>query len=216
MDWKSVHVQVMDFEGSAVSGVVEFGVVTLYGGAVCHVSTDICSAQGAVSARERAVHGIDGAAVGGRQPFSERYAQFIGLRRKGIFCAHNRHAEAGFLRAVWPVPSPVPAWPDGGQVNSWGPWIDTLGIYRNLYPGLGDYGLAALIERFGMQQAWLEAGQQWCPESRRKPHCALFDALGSALLLLRLETVETLAGRIRLQWLLQLSGEVSSQEQLFQ
>jgi DNA polymerase III epsilon subunit-like protein len=54
-----------------------------------------------------------------------------------------------------------------------------------------------------------------CPIGRRRPHCALYDALASALLLLRMEEEADLAGRVSLHWLLRISEGVSAQQELF-
>jgi hypothetical protein len=54
-----------------------------------------------------------------------------------------------------------------------------------------------------------------CPPSRRRAHCALYDALASSLLLLRLEGEELLLGHLTLEWLLSFSKGYSGQQELF-
>jgi len=216
-DWKGIPVFMMDFEGSTGSGVVEFGVVRLEGGAIREVVTEPCRPVGTISVRDRDVHGLTEEALSERTPFRDYYRQFTGFRREGIFAAHNRHAENSFIKETWPVPPKVPDWRGevSGHVHEWGPWIDTLSIYRALYGGLASYGLQELVQAFNLEDPLTGLADAYCPERRRKPHCALYDALASALLLLRLEDEADLQGRISTAWLLRLSRQVSGQQELF-
>lgn len=215
-DWKATRVYMMDFEGSPGSGVVEFGVVSLLGGQIETAETALCRPTGAITDREHEVHGLRAHHVAGSRPFSEAYGQFVEYRRTGVYAAHNRHAENSFLKETWAVPPAVPDWRTGeGFAQEWGPWIDTLSLYRTLYPGLEGYGLGELVDRFDMRPRLDDLAGRWCPPARMKPHCALFDALASALLLLRLEQESTLGDRMSLGWLLQISEGRSSQQELF-
>jgi DNA polymerase III epsilon subunit-like protein len=72
-----------------------------------------------------------------------------------------------------------------------------------------------LVDRFGLRQELQSVGDKHCPPDRCKPHCALFDALASALLLLRLEGESALANRMTLGWLLQISEGRAPQQELF-
>jgi DNA polymerase-3 subunit epsilon len=144
------------------------------------------------------------------------YGKFVDFRRHGVYAAHNRHAENGFLKSTWALPPAVPDWRNGsGTAQEWGPWIDTLTLYRALYPGLEGYGLGELVDRFGLRHELQSVADKHCPPNRCKPHCALFDALASALLLLRLERESALANRLTLGWLLQISEGRAPQQELF-
>ena len=215
-DWKETPVYMMDFEGSPVSGVVEYGVVELKGGRITETRTALCGPTGKIPERDRAVHGISLRLAGEKAPFSDRYAFFVSLRRAGIFAAHNRHAENRFLKDTWPLPPAVPDWRETGKrAQEWGPWIDTLSLYRRLYQGLEAYGLGELVNGFGLGESLLELGREQCPPGRSHPHCALFDALASSLLLLRLEEEPELRGRMTRGWLLEMSGGERLQGELF-
>lgn len=215
-DWRETAVFMIDFEGSPRTGVVEFGVVHLQGGAIVGATTAACQPRAEISRRESAVHGLTHSRLQRLQPFADYFDQFVAFRRAGLFAAHNRHAEDTFIRDQWPVPPPVPdPLQPAATCNQWGPWLDTLSIYRAIYPGLGQYGLNDLIQRFELQEALAEQAQRFCPPDRQKPHCALFDALGSALLLLRLEDEPTLAGKISLAWLLAFNQSHEQQTELF-
>jgi DNA polymerase III epsilon subunit-like protein len=215
-DWKETPVYMMDFEGSASSGVVEYGVVELRGGRIGATATALCRPSGFIAARDREVHGIGDPETRGAEPFAAAYGQFVEYRRRGVFAAHNRHAENSFLKSTWALPPAVPDWRQGlANAQEWGPWIDTLSLYRMLYPGLAGYGLGGLVERFGLSERLGVLAGAHCPIGRRRPHCALYDALASALLLLRMEEEADLAGRVSLHWLLRISEGVSAQQELF-
>jgi DNA polymerase-3 subunit epsilon len=215
-DWKSAKIHMIDFEGSASSGVVEYGVVTLCQGEISAVETRLCRPTGLIRSRDRDVHGIDQKDAVGHAPFAEDYERFVELRRDGVFAAHNRHAENTFIKSTWALPPAVPDWRGGSEAaQEWGPWVDTLSLYKAVYPGLESYGLGDLVAQFGLQDQLNDVSLKHCPGARRKPHCALYDALASSLLLLQLEATGELRDRITLSWLLQLSQGMDSQQELF-
>lgn len=181
-------VHVIDFEGSRQSGILEYGVVTLRGTRIEATETRLCGATGTISDRERKEHGISEDSVAGIPPFHRDWTYFAGLRRTGPFCAHNANVEDGFLRAVWPFPrsSPDFSTEDGVMNATWGPWLDTLYLYRRLHPRLPSHKLEPLIAAFGLGEELKEWGALYCPAERSSYHCALYDALASALLLRRL------------------------------
>ena len=216
-NWSTVPVIMMDFEGTTTSGVVEYGVVVLGKGRVLSADTALCAPTGSIADRERAVHGIGDRDVRGREPFSSRYDQFVGYRRQGVFAAHNRHAENQFLKSTWALPPRVPDWRrmGEGEAQEWGPWIDTLAIYKAVYPSLSSCALGDLVEAFQLRPHLEALAGEYCPDTRRKPHCALYDALASALLLLRLDEESALYGHLSLSWLLQFSRGQEPQRELF-
>ena len=216
-DWRLTTLHMLDFEGAPASGVVEYGIVTLREGRIQYTATDLCQPAGPIAVRDRDVHGIDSGAAAGRPAFATLYAAFVDLRRSGILAAHNRNAENSFLKATWPVPPQVPDWRLGepASAQEWGPWIDTLSLYRNLYPGLDSYALGNLIDSFDCREKLDELAAIHCPPERRRPHAALYDALASALLLLRLEESDGLRGRISTGWLFRMSEAAPSQGELF-
>ena len=93
--------------------------------------------------------------------------------------------------------------------------MDTLSLYRSVYPGLESYGLGELVDYFGLNDPLRDLALKYCPERRRKAHCALYDALASSLLLLFLESLEEMRDRMSLHWLLQLSQGLEPQQELF-
>ena len=58
MRWAATPIHFIDFEGSAASGILEFGVVTLQGGGIAATHTRLCRATGPVAADDTKVHGL--------------------------------------------------------------------------------------------------------------------------------------------------------------
>lgn len=214
--WHQTPLHMMDFEGGPASGVVEFGVVTLQYGQIQQTRTGLCRPTGTITEADRAVHGISEHASAPHPPFADYYEAFVALRRSGIFAAHNRHAENQFLSRTWALPPAVPDWSHPHQfIHQWGPWIDTLQIYRTLYPGQSAYGLGDLLQLFHLHEDMARLAATHCPPKRARTHCALYDALASALLLLRLDSETTLHHRLTPAFLLQNSHQLDSQGELF-
>ena len=202
----STPIHIIDFEGSRQSGVVEYGLVTLQGGVIVETQTRICAPSGTISDLDRLQHGISEDRAAGEAPFLAEWSLFANLRESGPFGAHNASVEDGFLRAVWAYPRTSPDFSEPGlTIASWGPWLDTLYLYRSVYPQLESHKLQDLVVLFELQAELDELAHTLAPQERRHYHCALYDALASALLLRRL-TEEPDLEAASLRWLLQQSA----------
>lgn len=84
------------------------------------------------------------------------------LKGRWIVC-HGAATEKRFLRAF--------------PLHGFGPWVDTLTLSRAAWPDLPDHSLSALCRHFHLE----DAVQKLCPGLQW--HDALFDAVGSLLLL---------------------------------
>jgi len=207
MRWTHVPIHFIDFEGSTVSGILEYGVVTLHGGMVVETTTRLCRAIGRVRAEDEAVHGLSAETVAKHAPFSDEFAQFATLRASGPLAAHYAQAENSLIKSAWPYPrvSPDFARMDRGtSLADWGPWIDSGRIYAELFPQLKTGKLAELIALFGLQEELNTLAAEHCPKLRRQYHAALYDALAAALLLLSLGRRQEFS-RMTVPWLLQTS-----------
>lgn len=194
-------IHVIDFEGSRQSGVVEYGYVTLTQGEVVDAQTRICSPVGTISDLDRVQHGISESRAAKEAPFAAEWSLFAGLRETGPFCAHNSSVEEGFLRAVWSFPRSSPDFSEAALCTAtWGPWLDTLHLYRRIYPQLASHKLQDLVRLFDLQAALDAQAGTICPPDRAHYHCALYDALASALLLHRLADEPSLR-EASLHWL---------------
>jgi len=206
----STPIHVIDFEGSRTSGIVEYGVVTVHGQIIESTVTRLCAPTGTISDADRMQHGISEESALGQAGFDSDWELFAALRESGPLCAHSASVEDGLLSAVWPYPRSSPDFLDeGSRVASWGPWIDTLSLYRRIYPQLGSHKLEDLVHLFGLKEALDERSGLYCPERRQRYHCALYDALASALLLTRLYHEPELED-ISLRWLLMQSAAAES------
>ena len=185
--WADIPLHVVDFEGSRRTGVVEYGVATLLGGRVVGLRTAACAPLAPVPGAETRCHGLADADLAGRRPFSAEWALFNELRGSGLLASHQASVEAGLLAATWPHPAAVPAVSETAVAEaSWGPWVDSLALARARLPGVPDHALGSVIHALGLGPELEALAAELCPEGRRRPHCAGFDALAAALVVLRL------------------------------
>ena len=205
MHWADTSIHFIDFEGSTASGILEFGVVTLKGGAITDTRTRLCRATGRVAAEDTALHGLDEPALRDTAPFKDEWEYFAGLRESGPLAAHFAHAENHLLKSVWAYPRNAPDFARPGKTaTEWGPWIDTGRLYPQFFPQLGDGKLEQLVAATGLQAELAELAAKHCPSGRRQYHAALFDALGGALLLRAMLQRPEFA-EATIPWLLQMS-----------
>lgn len=203
--WTEQIIHFVDFEGSVASGILEYGVVTMRGGAVLETRTRLCRATGRVRPEDASVHGIEAAATAGCAPFGEDFGLFTGWRETGPLAAHFANAENTLIKSVWPYPRTSPDFArPGAGTTEWGPWIDTGRLYPQFYPTLASAKLGELVATFGLQARLDGLAAEHCPAERRFYHAALYDALAGALLLGRLAAEPSLAER-SCAWLLAMS-----------
>ena len=214
MNWHNTPIHILDFEGNGRSGVVEFGVATVFGGEIVAARTEFCRPQGRIPRREVELHGITNQAVAHAQPLKSYWEYFADLRQNGPLGAHHASVEESLLKKTWSHSRLAPSFLKPGQwVSEWGPWVDTKELYANLFPKVPSHALGKLIETFDLLDKLDLLGQEFCPKSRRKFHAALYDALASAVLLLHLSTYEELSKDITLPWLLAQSFASSAKRQ---
>ncbi len=206
MNWKGQAVHVLDFEGTRRTGVIEYGVVTLREGLLESTSTGLCRSREDIQPEDINVHGIDQAMIAVEVAFENQWNLFSQLRATGLLVAHHASVEGNLLKETWPYPRLTKNLKQLG----WGPWIDTRRIYERLYKGLETYRLSSLIDRFALRKRLAKLSQLYCPPQRRNTHCALYDALASALLLMRLDEISDL-NEATVEWLLEIS--VSNRKQ---
>ncbi|MEM8549934.1 MAG: 3'-5' exonuclease [Verrucomicrobiota bacterium] len=207
----------IDFEGSPQSGVVEVGVVTLLGGEVSETYTRFCQPVGEIGAAEQRQHGIRADACADEKPFVEDWERFVALRSGGPLCAHHASVEHRFLKQVWPYPAKAKDFlAQERTIADWGPWLDTRLLYARIYPQYKSHALSELLQELKLEDTLKKLAAAHCPPGRRRYHCALYDALGSALLLMHLCSQEAFA-QVDLSWLLRQSlprqADVQAQQQ---
>jgi DNA polymerase III epsilon subunit-like protein len=188
-------IHIIDFEGSTKTGVLEWGVVSIQGDTLLDAKTRLCGTDRPIDAIESQQHGITSELVIECANFEQDFDLFAQLRKTGPLCAHNASVENRLLKDTWSYTRQSPDFSnpkENGLLTSWGPWLDTLPIYRRLYPDLKNYQLNALIHLFDLEDKLMQLARLYCPEERLRYHCALYDALASALLLQRLFSLKEL------------------------
>lgn len=134
--------------------------------------------------------------------FQNKQSFFTELRNSvDLFCAHHACVEENLLKNAWPY-RPIKS---EKQNVEWGPWVDTLRLYKKLYPDIADYSLAHLVNTFGLTDKLEKQALAKCPKGRKKYHCALYDSLASALLLTRLADTPKIS-EASLDWLVETSA----------
>ncbi len=206
MPWPDQLIHFVDFEGSTVSGILEYGVVSLRGGEIVSARGRTCRATGRVRAEDTAVHGLDAEATAGAAPFAEDFETFAALREGGPLAAHFANAENTLIKSVWPYARAARDFSreDAEATAEWGPWIDTGRLYPQARGAEAPAKLGELVAAEGLQARLDALAAEICPAGRRHYHAALYDALAGALLLARL--AETPGwGDKSLRWLLEHS-----------
>jgi len=175
---------VIDFEGHPSYGVIEYGIVTVEDVTITATATRLCAPTGGIPARDSAVHGLLARDITAHAPFADDYARFVDWRRSGQFVAHNKTVEHNLLKHTWPFPPAVPDWDNQlAPTADWGPWVDTVAVAQAVWPEAERFALGALVEHLALHDPLDALAARHCPPDRRKAHCALYDALASALIL---------------------------------
>ncbi|MDR2200755.1 MAG: hypothetical protein LBN94_01400 [Puniceicoccales bacterium] len=200
-------IHVIDFEGNRAYGILEYALVTLENSDI----GDICYANCSESDHLAALHFREHSRFSGKAgqfPFAEHLSLFKAKRACGVFCAHNAVIEERLLRhysfcpemvresdertggdrnglTTTPLKERIARVGDGGArwQGTWGPWIDTYRLYKKFYPSVQRYGLKELIRHFRLEERLENLASEQTGEQLTF-HRALYDALGTALLLL--------------------------------
>ena len=192
--WIEQPIFFVDFEGSQLSGILEYGVAEVKGGKIVSTHTRLCQATGTVRPEDVAVHGLVARDLARWAPFAAEWEFFARLRERGPLAAHYAGVENGLLKSVWPYPRNSPDFARPGErMIEWGPWVDSARLYAQLYPELGTGRLESLILKCGLQEELDTLAAKHCPAGRRQYHAALYDALAGAVLLVFLAREPRLA-----------------------
>ncbi len=213
MLWTDSPIHFVDFEGNRECGIIEYGVATLLNREIVATQTRLCMAHAEIRSIESQLHGIQYSATQNKNPFSDEWEYFNQLRKSGPLAAHHASTENSLLKVVWPYPNYSPDFLNTDQeIAEWGPWLDTCAIALNLYPQLLSHKLQDLIDYFDLGHRLDVLTSQHCPSNRRHYHCALYDAIASAVLLIH---VGSLSGfeKVTLSWLLNRSCSSPSQSE---
>lgn len=174
---------IIDFEGSVKTGIIEAGIVGFQDNTLLEHFTALYKPKQYIPLEEKSIHGLQTADCDNSLPFEADLPRYQAYRRQGLFVAHQAPYEDQLLKSDCPHPGWVDKHYEPGLTHTWGPWIDTLKLYRYFYPTLKTHNLMNLIELFNLETPLNTLTQQYCPKNRQQPHCALFDAFACMLLL---------------------------------
>ncbi|UPA28759.1 MAG: hypothetical protein LW808_001680 [Verrucomicrobiota bacterium] len=167
-------IHVIDFEGNLQYGIVEFGAATLKDNKIQGVTGALC----------RPIENSARVQWHSRFPDNENEASFrtylplfVDRRKSGYFAAHHAVTEDRLLRCYQPFPGI-----QSGDTLTWGPWIDTLKLYKSYIRGLRSYKVGDLIRHFQLQPE-LDAHMRATSFAADQFHRAVYDAIATAVLL---------------------------------
>ncbi len=155
----------MDFEGSLRTGIREVGIVIVNEGKISQTHEIVKQKS---DKRQMELKII------------EFFASKIDEIPKCI-CSHNHSTENNLLRSIMPYVTSRST-----ENITWGPWLDTLSIYRRLYPDLMKYDLKSLVESFLCPDKLKIIATRHCNILRASYHHALYDSICCYLLWLRI------------------------------
>ena len=205
----------LDDAGSKTLGVAPNGRAEIYGGAIISAHTRICAPLAKIPPRDAKFFGINNAIAQSQPPFSDSMEFFCAARRRGIFCSHNAPVEDALLRATLPTPGIVSNPILGAPSASWDPRIDSCALFKKIFPTLGSAKLSDAVKSLNLEERLCDEAAKFCPERRRKWHCALYDALAAALILIKICELDGFED-VDLPWLLKYSNSDSgAQPNLF-
>ena len=193
----------IDFEGSRQTGILEYGIVGLSAQqGIFSTESKLCKNKTYIPLTEMHCHGLSANHLLTKIDFSNYLNHFLQLRSKAFFCAHNAIFENTLLSDYCPITSNAYSL-HKMQTQQWGPWIDTYILYKKFFKNKS-YSLNELIKNFQLGEILSTLGKKFCPHTRNNFHCALFDAIACALLLLNfIRNVKS--NTITLTWLLEQS-----------
>lgn len=115
--------------------------------------------------------------------FSDWVVSSTSLYQIDYWVAHNANVEINLIKEHTPYKLL-----SSSSINSlsWGPWIDTLYIYRKLYPDLQNLSLQNLSNEFLNESEICSLASQLCIRTGKRFHQSMFDCLITYLLLIRL------------------------------
>ncbi|MBO7521510.1 MAG: hypothetical protein J6T16_04650 [Opitutales bacterium] len=172
----------IDFEGSKSIGIVEFGAVGILNGEIFFAKEALCAPEKDIDLKTQKITGIANELAAQNPPFEANYELFAQMRTRGIFAAHNFHTEDSLLRRYFPCPCRVKNFFTNQDTLSWGPWLDSRILARKLISSPSEK-LSELAAALNLESELNFYAQKICTPARNKWHCALFDALASALII---------------------------------
>lgn len=182
----------IDFEGSKSIGIVEYGIAEILGGKITRTFSAVCAPKKSIPLKDAKFFGISNEFAQKFAPFEAHCELFSELRARGIFAAHNHSTEDSLLRCHIPSPGRVKDFLNGRDTLAWAPWLDSRKFAKFLNPSLSSEKLSDSILQLNLSDKLSLCAEKFCDKTRAKWHCALFDAIASALIIAKaLEHIES-------------------------
>ena len=160
--------RVIDFEGSRKSGIQQASIIDFKSFSVIR-SHEFLKGDG---------------------DFNDWILDVIDKSPNDFWVSHNISIEKNLLTSQMPYLR-------NASINKgniiWGPWVDTLKVYKKLYPNLIDYNLKKLCEIFLTKEEITTLSKMYCRRSKVAYHQSTFDSLVTFMLLERLKDKVDLA-----------------------
>lgn len=150
---------ILDFEGCHKNGIREIGAVFTQGVEITKIEE----------------HYTENVATC-RKTLSQ-----ILVNKPELLVSHNIQTEKNLLKKYLPYSR----FKNNNDSFSWGPWLDTIKLYKTLYPELEKYELKILKDIF-VKDEIENFSKKYCKKGKSKPHNALYDAVCTYLLVKRL------------------------------
>jgi DNA polymerase III epsilon subunit-like protein len=170
-DWTTLHYVVVDVEGNGQQppDLVELATVPVVDGLVGEPRSWLVRPTAPITPFARRIHGITDEQVAECPMFTEIRDEVLAALDGAALVAHNAHVDVGVLQrklADWECPEV----------------FDTLKLARRLLPDANSHTLGALVEAFTLAEGL---------DPALAPHRAIYDALVTARLFVRLATLDT-------------------------
>lgn len=194
----------LDFEGAIACGIVEFGVVEIVDWQIVSLKTAMCAPKAKVAQKTMDMCGFSERELKSAPKFEGFAKDFIAMRKRGLFAAHNKSAESSMLNSYFPNPSAFTDFTNNTTTFSWPPFIDTLVLVKKIFPMLKSGALGNVIESLSLLDKLNDDAKLFCPPARRKWHCAPYDALACAEIIIALSKLKGFES-LTVKWLAQNS-----------
>ncbi len=200
-----IPIYAIDFEGSKATGILEFALIEIKNWEISSVETHLCKPKAKVDKKTLAFCHLNEDMLKDKIAFEGHINSFINARRKGIFLAHNKATEDSLLRLYFPNPEIFIDFSNNSKSPTWSPWIDTYRLCQKIFPKLKSYNLADLISTLKLNEELESLAKTHCPLSRAKWHCAPYDTIAAALILIKIAKLDGFEN-LDLAWLCSLSN----------
>jgi len=116
--------------------------------------------------------------------FSTWLSNYTDSYSVGFWVAHNSMIEKNIISKFAPYKNNLAR---DFRTIKWGPWLDTLTVYKKIYPNLKNYTLRDLKFTFGLECKVEDLASSLCKRTAVKQHESMYDCIVTYLLLYRIK-----------------------------